>query len=116
MPGCAKRSPPSRSISPANTFSSVDLPPPLRPTRQARSPLPSPTERPAKVGRPPKVTVASRSASSGGSANAASSGKPPRARDAVVGSVDAGELHRRDADELGGQPLRDQQVGVMLAH
>ena len=38
-PGWRNTSPRSISISPAAIFSSVDLPEPLRPTRQTRSPL-----------------------------------------------------------------------------
>ncbi|BAE49666.1 hypothetical protein amb0862 [Paramagnetospirillum magneticum AMB-1] len=67
-PGWTKRSPESGRISPARTLSSVDLPEPLRPTRQVLSPLATQVVTPSKSGVPPKVRRTSRSARRGGGA------------------------------------------------
>ena len=52
-----KISPPSGSISPLISFSSVDLPVPLRPIRQSRSPASSCRLIPSSSGGPPKATL-----------------------------------------------------------
>ena len=54
-PGWTKRLPRSGSVRPAAIFSSVDLPDPLRPTRQVRSPGPMASSASIRSGVPPKV-------------------------------------------------------------
>ena len=49
--------PRSASISPAAILSSVDLPEPLRPTRQSRSPAETDNSAPSSSGVPPKVSA-----------------------------------------------------------
>src|SRR6185369_14870333 len=58
-PGWAKRLPPSASIKPAAILSKVDLPEPLRPTRQSRSPSPTLSSAPSNSRWPPNATVIS---------------------------------------------------------
>src|SRR5882724_1050822 len=65
-PGCTKRLPPSGSTRPAAIFKSVDLPEPLRPIRQTRSPEDTDNSTPAKSGVPPKVSAISFNWISGG--------------------------------------------------
>ena len=59
MPGCTKRVPASGCIRPAITLSKVDLPEPLRPTRQMRSPECTVNSTPSNSGWPPKVSIIS---------------------------------------------------------
>ncbi len=65
-PGCTKRLPPSGSTVPAAIFSSVDLPEPLRPIRQTRSPDDTDSSTPDNSGVPPKVSLISFNWISGG--------------------------------------------------
>ena len=65
-PGCTKRLPPSGSTRPAAIFSSVDLPEPLRPIRQTRSPDDTDSSTPDNSGVPPKVSLISFNWISGG--------------------------------------------------
>ena len=65
-PGCTKRLPLSGSTRPAAIFSSVDLPEPLRPIRQTRSPGDTDSSTPDNSGVPPKVSVMSFNWISGG--------------------------------------------------
>ena len=65
-PGCTKRLPPSGSTRPAAIFSSVDLPEPLRPIRQTRSPADTDNSTPDNSGVPPKVSLMSFNWISGG--------------------------------------------------
>src|SRR5690242_5575426 len=65
-PGCTKRLPRSGSTRPAMILSSVDLPEPLRPTRQRRSSAESNKSTPANSGVPPKVSAMSFNWISGG--------------------------------------------------
>src|SRR5665647_568343 len=58
-PGCTKRLPLSGSTRPAAIFSSVDLPEPLRPIRQTRSPADTDSSTPDNSGVPPKVSLMS---------------------------------------------------------
>src|SRR5918993_374569 len=58
-PGCTKRLPPSDSTRPAAIFKSVDLPEPLRPIRQTRSPADTDSSTPDNSGVPPKVSLMS---------------------------------------------------------
>src|SRR5439155_23608111 len=58
-PGCTKRLPPSGSTKPAAILSSVDLPEPLRPIRQTRSPCDTDNSTPDNSGVPPKVSAIS---------------------------------------------------------
>ena len=60
--GCRCRARPA----PAAIFSSVDLPEPLRPTRQTRSPAETDSSTPVSSGVPPKVSAMSLSWISGG--------------------------------------------------
>src|ERR1700738_331073 len=55
-PGCTKRLPPSGATVPAAIFKSVDLPEPLRPIRQTRSPSETDNSTPANSGVPPNVS------------------------------------------------------------
>src|SRR4051812_34333407 len=99
----------------------VDLPLPLAPTRQTRSPLPNPSEIPEKSGRPPNVTAASRSASCGGDAGMFSECCDMKSVDAaflgdlVVGGIDGRELLVRQGHELLRQALGDQPVRMVVA-
>src|SRR5476649_2556256 len=81
---------------PASTRSSVDLPLPLRPTRQARSPRPRASETPSKVGRPPKVRIASFRARSGGNGKSYAKG--------LVGS---------ECEPMGERPTGDETLEVV---
>src|ERR1700704_6948699 len=65
-PGCTKRLPPSGSMIPAAILSSVDLPEPLRPIRQTRSPCDTDNSTPDNSGVPPKVSAISFNWISGG--------------------------------------------------
>src|SRR3954467_7377016 len=65
-PGCTKRLPPSGSTVPAAIFSSVDLPGPLRPIRQTRSPDDTDSSTPDNSGVPPNVSLISFNWISGG--------------------------------------------------
>src|SRR5882757_7197057 len=65
-PGCTKRLPPSGSTRPAAIFSSVDLPEPLRPIKQTRSPDDTDNSTPANSGVPPNVRAMSFNWISGG--------------------------------------------------
>src|SRR6267154_3006634 len=65
-PGCTKRLPLSGSTRPAAIFSSVDLPEPLRPIRQTRSPDDTDNSTPDNNGVPPKVSAISFNWISGG--------------------------------------------------
>ena len=65
-PGCTKRLPLSGSTRPAAIFSSVDLPEPLRPIRQTRSPDDTDNSTPDNSGVPPKVSAMSFNWISGG--------------------------------------------------
>src|SRR5262245_57058035 len=65
-PGCTKRLPPSGSTRPAAILSSVDLPEPLRPIRQTRSPSDTDSSTPDNSGVPPKVSRMSFNWISGG--------------------------------------------------
>src|SRR6476660_6338640 len=65
-PGCTKRLPPSDSTRPAAIFRSVDLPEPLRPIRQTRSPDDTDSSTPDNSGVPPKVSAMSFNWISGG--------------------------------------------------
>src|SRR4249919_454752 len=65
-PGCTKRLPPSASTMPAAIFKSVDLPEPLRPIRQTRSPADTDNSTPDNNGVPPKVSRMSFNWISGG--------------------------------------------------
>src|SRR6202011_732731 len=65
-PGCTKRLPLSDSTRPAAIFSSVDLPEPLRPIRQTRSPADTDSSTPDNSGVPPKVSFISFNWISGG--------------------------------------------------
>src|SRR6185312_13112051 len=65
-PGCTKRLPPSGSTRPAAIFSSVDLPEPLRPIRQTRSPDDTDNSTPDNSGVPPNVSLISFNWISGG--------------------------------------------------
>src|SRR6516164_4333985 len=65
-PGCAKRYPASGSTSPAAMRRRVDLPEPLRPTRQTRSPAATASSTPESRGVTPKVRLMSCSRSNGG--------------------------------------------------
>src|ERR1700676_4950196 len=65
-PGCTKRLPLSDSTRPAAIFSSVDLPEPLRPIRQTRSPVDTDSSTPDNSGVPPKVSLISFNWISGG--------------------------------------------------
>src|SRR3954469_5086248 len=65
-PGCTKRLPPSGSTVPAAIFSSVDLPEPLRPIRQTRSPDDTDSSTPDNSGVPPNVSLISFNWISGG--------------------------------------------------
>ena len=67
-PGCTKRLPRSASTRPAAILSRVDLPEPLRPTRQARSPGETDSSALSIRGVPPKVRAMSWRRSRGGSA------------------------------------------------
>src|SRR5450631_4900264 len=58
-PGCTKRLPLSGSTLPAAIFKSVDLPEPLRPIRQTRSPDETDSSTPDNSGVPPKVSLTS---------------------------------------------------------
>src|SRR5450756_2559289 len=58
-PGCTKRLPLSGSTEPAAIFNSVDLPEPLRPIRQTRSPADTDSSTPDNSGVPPKVSLMS---------------------------------------------------------
>src|SRR6266404_804262 len=58
-PGCTKRLPLSGSTRPAAILSSVDLPEPLRPIRQTRSPDETDNSTPDNSGMPPKVSLIS---------------------------------------------------------
>src|SRR6187431_3132700 len=58
-PGCTKRLPPSGSTMPAAILSNVDLPEPLRPIRQTRSPDDTDSSTPDNSGVPPKVSLIS---------------------------------------------------------
>src|ERR1700730_7603021 len=65
-PGCTKRLPLSDSTRPAAIFNSVDLPEPLRPIRQTRSPVDTDSSTPDNSGVPPKVSLMSLSWIRGG--------------------------------------------------
>src|SRR6266567_3702230 len=65
-PGCTKRLPLSGSTRPAAILSSVDLPEPLRPIRQTRSPDDTDNSTPDNSGVPPKVSRISFNWISGG--------------------------------------------------
>src|SRR5678816_4557017 len=65
-PGCTKRLPLSDSTRPAAILSSVDLPEPLRPIRQTRSPADTDNSTPDNSGVPPKVSLISFNWMSGG--------------------------------------------------
>src|SRR6516165_7935908 len=65
-PGCTKRLPRSGSIIPAAIFNNVDLPEPLRPIRQTRSPEDTDNSTPDNSGVPPKVSAMSFNWISGG--------------------------------------------------
>src|ERR1700730_12956434 len=64
-PGCAKRLPASGCTSPAAMRSKVDLPEPLRPTRQIRSPAATASAAPDSNGAAPKARLMSCSRSNG---------------------------------------------------
>lgn len=55
-PGWAKRVPLSASSNPAATFSNVDFPEPLRPTRHNFSPAPTESSAPSRSAVLPNVT------------------------------------------------------------
>src|SRR5262249_42789054 len=65
-PGCTKRLPRSGSTRPAAILSRVDLPEPLRPTRQTRSLSPTVSSTLVSTGVPPKVSAISLSWIRGG--------------------------------------------------
>src|SRR5471032_1851341 len=65
-PGWTKRLPLSDSTRPAAIFNSVDLPEPLRPIRQTRSPDETDSSTPDNSGVPPKVSFISFNWISGG--------------------------------------------------
>src|SRR3954469_18787547 len=65
-PGCTNRLPPSASTRPAAILSSVDLPEPLRPIRQTRSPDDTDSSTPDNSGVPPNVRAISFNWISGG--------------------------------------------------
>src|SRR5579872_7031459 len=65
-PGCTKRLPESGSTRPAAMRSKVDLPEPLRPIRQTRSPAETDSSTPESSGVPPNVRLMSLSWMSGG--------------------------------------------------
>src|ERR1700689_4550501 len=65
-PGWTKRLPLSASTRPAAIFSSVDLPEPLRPIRQTRSPCDTDSSTPDSSGVPPNVSRISFNWISGG--------------------------------------------------
>src|SRR5438105_11399209 len=65
-PGWAKRRPESNGISPAAIRNRVDLPEPLRPTKQVRSPDETEIPAPASSGAVPKVRAISWSVRRGG--------------------------------------------------
>jgi hypothetical protein len=56
-PGCMKTEPASGSTSPAAILSSVDLPEPLRPTSDTRSPGETVSSALVRSGAPPKVSA-----------------------------------------------------------
>src|ERR1700733_7741121 len=136
VPGWTKRLPWSSSIRPASAFSRVDLPLPLRPTRQARSPRASPASTPANSGAPPNVIAAPLSDTSGGltrvCASEGSCELAPRRAHASLRSEgscelaldahlfpcrpDGGDLLVGQLDRLGRHALADQAVGMVLAH
>src|ERR1035437_1571097 len=65
-PGCTRCLPLSVSTGPAAIFRSVDLPEPLRPIRQTRSPADTDSSTPDNSGVPPKVSLMSFNWISGG--------------------------------------------------
>src|SRR4051812_33073326 len=98
-PGCTKRLPPSGSTRPAAILSSVDLPEPLRPIRQTRSPCDTDNSTPDNSGVPPKVSAISFNWISGGAIGFGSTLVRCRlvgllALDAADGLVERGEERR----------------------
>src|SRR5580693_712642 len=96
-PGCTKRLPLSGSTRPAAIFNSVDLPEPLRPIRQTRSPAPTVSSTPVSSGVPPKVSAMSLSWMSGGAIASTLAGRRllgAAALDAADGLVERGDEGR----------------------
>src|SRR6266704_2722609 len=110
-PGCTKRLPLSGSTRPAAIFSSVDLPEPLRPIRQTRSPCDTDNSTPDNSGVPPKVSAISFNWISGGAIGLSSILVRRRLRgalalDAANGLVERGQERRAVAWGIRFRPAR----------
>src|ERR1700686_4033218 len=101
-PGCTKRLPLSASTRPAAIFSSVDLPEPLRPIRQTRSPGDTDSSTPDNSGVPPNVSAMSFNWISGGAMGSALT----RRRLIGAAALDAadGLVERRQEPRAGAAP------------
>ena len=123
-PGCTKRLPPSGSTRPAAIFSSVDLPEPLRPIRQTRSPDDTDSSTPDNSGVPPKVSLISFNWISGGAIVLnlwfGAGCSRPLALDAADGLVERRQECRAVARRVGfrtaGDFARRAQIGHQIAH
>ena len=94
--------------SPAATFSRVDLPEPLRPTRQMRSPAPTPSSAPASSGALPRE----RRCLAGGEAAAASAGYGVRGRSSEL-SARLLRAYRRSPSP-STKPNRPSRIGPTM--
>src|SRR5882757_6914665 len=123
-PGCTKRLPRSGSTRPAAILSRVDLPEPLRPIRQTRSPMETDNSTPASKGVPPKVSAMSFNWISGGAMIASILVRRgllrPLALDAADGLVERRQEGRAVARRVGFRPAGDfarrAQIGHQIAH
>src|SRR3954454_23343824 len=119
-PGCTKRLPPSGSTRPAAILSSVDLPEPLRPIRQTRSPVETDNSTPASNGVPPKVSAISFNWISGGAIKISilvwCGLLRPLALDAADGLVERRQKRRAVAWRVGLWPAGDFTGGAQIGH
>src|SRR5436190_21479563 len=104
-PGCTKRLPLAGATRPAAIFKSVDLPEPLRPIRQTRSPCDTDNSTPDNSGVPPKVSAISFNWISGGAIGFSSILVRRRLRSALAlnaadGLVERGEERRAVARRI----------------
>src|ERR1700689_2708895 len=117
-PGWTKRLPLSGSTRPAAIFSSVDLPEPLRPIRQTRSPADSDSSTPDNSGVPPNVSFISFNWISGGAMAFQSTlfliGA--LALDAANGLVECRQKRRAVARREGSGTAGDLAGGAQIGH
>src|SRR5215467_1824801 len=114
-PGCTKHVPRSGSIRPAAILSKVDLPDPLRPTRQTRSPAETLNSTPSSSGVPPKVSAMSLSWMRGATIVLCDSAAL-RALQAANGLVERGQEGGAVARRERSRPARDLAGGAKVVH